>query len=162
MHEFFAISIAAAVVLAALCAAPLTFNMRAEKDFKVKISYLCFRRNYVNILKDTLRIFNGNYAAILKFCAVFLRRPARIRRFRLKIAVSAADAAETAVVYGLLRIFSQILYTRFQSCKPEITLVPLFTSRFTLSLNCDISLSLPVIVFLLRRPQSRTWRIKGQ
>ncbi|MDR3355891.1 MAG: hypothetical protein LBO04_01740 [Spirochaetaceae bacterium] len=137
--------------IAGLCAAPLTLRIRAGAGLRVEIRYLRFRRSRTNIMGPALRLLTGNYAAAFRACTRFLRRPMRIRRFYLKIEFSVMDAAEAALAYGVLRLLPQVLCMRLADCKPEIVLSPRFPAPPEISLDCDISLSLPAVVFLLRR-----------
>jgi hypothetical protein len=143
--------IIAIACIAWLCAAPLTLRIRGGAGLRVEIRYFHFRQSRTQVLVPALRLLAGNYAGTLGAFTRFLRRPARIRRFYLKIEFSGTDAAEIALAYGALRLLPQVLYTRLADCKPEIVLNPHFPASPKISLDCDISLSLPALVFLLRR-----------
>jgi hypothetical protein len=113
---------------------------------------LWFRRNLNRELRARLRrvLESGDYLGTLAACASLFRKPLALGRFRLGLAFSSGDAAETAVFHGGLCLFFSSLHPLLSRAGPEINLSPRFSSRRELSLDCDISLTLPASVFFFR------------
>jgi hypothetical protein len=80
----------------------------------------------------------------------FFRKPLRLGRLRLKLTYSAGDAAKTAILYGGLCFFAKALSALRAGTRPEIVLVPCFSSREKFLFDCDISVSMPAVVFIYR------------
>jgi hypothetical protein len=118
--------------------------------------YLCFRRDITGTLTEKLRRVLRDHPEpaelfkLPKLYAPVFRKPLELRRFRLHLAFSTGDAAETAVFHGWLCLLLNSLRPRAIRCKPEIALEPGFISRPQLSLDGDISLAAPAAVFLFR------------
>jgi hypothetical protein len=139
---------------AGLCAAPLALNIQGEGPLRLGLRYLWFRRDISHILGLQLRRLLRDFLESpdpLRTLAIYrplFKRPLELRRLRLHLAFSTGDAAETALLHGRLCLASNFL--RFLPVRPEIALAPRFLSRRELSLDCDISFSIPAAVFLLR------------
>jgi hypothetical protein len=115
--------------------------------FRRDIDYI-LRVKLRRILRDFLK-----YPDLSGFLALYgpvFRRPLELGRFRLRLAFSAGDAAETALFYGWLCLVLDFLYPLPVMNKREIVLEPRFLSPRKISLDCDISLSMPAAVFLFR------------
>jgi uncharacterized spore protein YtfJ len=93
---------------------------------------------------------SGDFFRTLGLYASIFRRPLELERFRLHLAFSAGDAAETALFHGWLRLFLNLPRPSRARRKPEIALEPRFLSRPELLPDYDISLSMPAVVFLFR------------
>jgi hypothetical protein len=141
-----------AAVISLLGALPLSLDICGGKTLRVQFRYLCFRHDVSGVLSRlTQKCFvMADLISELKMCASFARPPLKAARFRLKMAFSSGDAAETALLHGFLCIFFRSLYTRFNIRNAEISLNPRFLSYSELSIDCDIVLSLPMAVFTAR------------
>jgi hypothetical protein len=144
--------LAATVLLGVM---PISLEIRGEKVFRVYVRYLCFCREIITARQKKRkpvhwRFMVANFAKMLKAFTFFTRPPLRAERFRLKIVFSSEDAAETAMLYGLLCMFFSALYPRLDGCNPEILLSPCFSSCSSLSVDSDIAISLPAAVFTFR------------
>jgi hypothetical protein len=146
---FFILGVACIVCFFAL---PLRFDIQGENVLRICVHYLWFRFNFNGLLKKRTRkhFVLEDFTKNLGICVSFVRRPMRVTRFRLKVFFSTGDAAETALLHGFLCAFFRALYPRISACKPEIILTPCFLSCDKLSIDCDISFSLPMPVFLAR------------
>jgi hypothetical protein len=137
-----------------LLAPPISFDIRGKKVLRVYVRYLCFRFNISGMLKEAaqkLFVFK-DLTKTIGACLSFARRPTRIDCFRLKMVFSTGDAADTALLHGFLCMFFRALYPRISACKPEIVLSPCFLPHDKLSVDCDISFSIPAAVFFARIP----------
>ncbi|MDR1147740.1 MAG: hypothetical protein LBK66_03835 [Spirochaetaceae bacterium] len=144
-------------ILGAACilcffALPLRFDIQGENVLRIRVHYLCFSFNFNGLLKKRTRkhFVLEDFTKNLGMCVSFVRHPMRVMRFRLKVLFSTGDAAETALLHGFLCAFFRALYPRISACKPEIILSPCFSSYDKLSIDCDISFSLPMLMFLAR------------
>jgi hypothetical protein len=146
---FFILGVACIVCFFAL---PLRFDIQGENVLRICVHYFCFRFNFNGLLKKRMRkhFVLEDFIKNLEMCVSFVRRPMRITRFCLKVFFSTGDASETALLHGFLCTFFHALYPRISACKPEIILTPCFLSNDKLSIDCDISFSLPMLVFLAR------------
>jgi hypothetical protein len=110
--------------------------------------YLGFRRNLIPGLRRLLK--SGGLFRTLDVYAPVLRGGRG--RFRLRLAFSAGDAAETAVLHGGLCLFFNRLFPPGGPPRrgPEVSLEPRFLSRREAVLDCDISLVMPAAVFFFR------------
>jgi hypothetical protein len=92
-----------------------------------------------------------DFCTTLAEYAPAFRRSLKVKRCRFHLAFSTGDAAETALLYGWLCPFlTPPRLPKLRGNKPEITLEPRFVSPRELALKGDISLTMPVILFLLR------------
>ena len=141
---------------AGLCAAPFALDIQGGKSFRLGARYLWFRRNITpaagNRLRRAARDFweDPDFLGILELYGPLFRRPLALGRFRLCLAFSTGDAAETALLHGRLCLFFNFLSLPPFRGRPEIALKPRFLSRRELSLNCDISVAMPAAVCLFR------------
>jgi hypothetical protein len=134
---------------------PINLEIRGGKVLRVYVRYLCFCREIVTARQKNRkpihwRFVSANFTRMIKACTFFTRPPLRAERFRLKVVFSSGDAAETAMLYGLLCMFFSTLYPRLDGCNPEILLSPCFSSRSSLFVDSDIAISLPAAVFTFR------------
>jgi hypothetical protein len=135
-------------VTAALCAAPFTLDIRGGKTLFLRVRYLWLTKN---INAELRRFLNSpDMFRTLRLYAPVFRKPLRLRRFRLDLAFSTGDAAETAALHGWLNVFFVSLYPLLVWGKPAVSLNPFFSSRPELSVNCDISLGMPAAALLFR------------
>jgi hypothetical protein len=129
----------------------------------MKFRYLCFYPDISPALgRDFLRLARRalgtrDFTDAIACYGPFFRKPMKLGRFRLKAIFSSGDAAETALLYGGLRLAVTALPllraeagNRPLRVKPEIWLEPRFSSGAACSFDCDISLSIPAAVFLYR------------
>jgi hypothetical protein len=84
----------------------------------------------------------------LRAWAPALRRPLRLRRFQMRLFFSTGDAAETAMLHGWLHGLFSSLRPLLARGTPRIALRPSFSVRRELSLNCNIFLDIPAVLFL--------------
>jgi hypothetical protein len=139
-----------------LCAAPLTLDIGGKEKVCLRARYLWFRRNINSALRRRLRRIwrrftkSRDYGGILNVYAPLFRPPLEVARFRLNLAFSTGDAAETAIFHGWFCVFMRSLYSLPFRRKPTITLSPQFSALPELSLDCDISLSMPAALFFFR------------
>jgi hypothetical protein len=147
-------------LLGALGAAPLTLNIQNGGPLRLTLRYLWLRLGISPALRRRLRsvalsvarsaLRSRDFSRIPALCAPLLRRPLALRRFRLSLAFSTGDAAETALLHGGLCLVAHSLSRLPRGERQEITLSPCFASQAGLALGCDIALSLPAAVFLCR------------
>jgi hypothetical protein len=141
---------------AGLCAAPVALDIRGGKILRLGARYLWFRRNVTRTVGNHLRraardfLETPDLLGTLELYGPLFRHPLRLGPFRLDLAFSTGDAAETALLHGRLCLFLNFLYLLPSRGRPEVTLKPCFLSRRELSLDCDISVTMPAAVFLFR------------
>jgi hypothetical protein len=143
----------AAAGIVCLGAAPLSLGIRGSgKKLRLYVRYFWFYRDISGMARKLLqtRINLADFPKILKMLEVFVRHPPQITHFRLKMAFSTGDAAETALLYGFLSLFFSALYPNLRACNGEIVLTPCFLPSDSLSIDCDIIFSLPAAVFLIK------------
>jgi hypothetical protein len=141
-----------------LCAAPLTLDIEGNGHSRpgVRFRYLFFRRNVTRMIRNRLRRFarrlfkSPDFFKTLKLYSRLFRGPLRVKRLRLNLVFSAGDAAETAIFHGRLCSLTNLLYPLAAGGKPEITWKPCFSAGTELSVDCNISLSIPAAVLLFR------------
>jgi hypothetical protein len=156
-------------VLSTLCLAaalaPLTLEFRGGPPLRLWARYLWFRQNMTPVLRRIL-----GSSALFKTLALYapvFRRPLKLDRFRLRLAFSTGDAAETAVLHGGLCLLLNCLFPLWtppgSRRRPEISLEPCFLSRQKAVLDCDISLAIPAAVFFFRMISAsiREWSFAG-
>jgi hypothetical protein len=142
-----------ALCLAGLCAAPLRLDIQGG-PLRLGFRYLWLRGSISPALRRGLRrrarriLLSGDFSGAVETYGPLFRKPLGLRRFRVKATFSAGDAAETALLHGGLCLFAGL----FSSLpgRAKIVLEPCFSSGEKLSLDCDISVSVPAAVFLYR------------
>jgi hypothetical protein len=140
------------LALGLLGAAPVGLWIEGGAPLEFRIRYLGFRWNLRPLVRNKPGSpgegkWRDKLEALTRL-APLLRRPLGFERFRLRLGFSTGDAAETALCFGGLCLFLNAL--PLSRVKGERTLLPCFSSRPQVSLDCDIRLTLPAAVFLLR------------
>jgi hypothetical protein len=139
-----------------LCTAPFTLDILGGRLLRLEVRYLGIRQNITGCLQDKIRrigqevLESRNLFGTLEPYIPLFRKPLALSRFRLRLAFSSGDAAETALYYGGLCLLLNSLYPLPALSRPEITLEPRFTSRREAAVDCTISLTMPAAVFLFR------------